>query len=179
MATIYINVNPRNVKLALVNYLSETTKAIAFQNPPDYVKMLTRAKSCAHKASENSALIVIDVDTKDPKHLQRLAAKLAPYLVGYSFCVETTNGYHLVFDRRKLQKLNAGFNKLNWKEPENMFQEKDRTGKLITKTYMSISGEPSVVIPGTLHRGFPARFVNFGELSRPPISRKNTLNTRD
>jgi len=160
MAAIYININPRSAKKALIEFNHEMIKTMAYGNP-DYVKMTHRLKTCIHKASDNSSLVYYDVDTKDGKMIEKFQKILEPFKVGYSFCIETTNGYHLVFDRRKLKKLNSDLDKIKW---DFTFQEKNRADEMVTKTYISRGSTSSVVIPGTYHRGFKASFVEFFEL---------------
>ncbi len=160
MATVYFNINPRNAKHALNEYMNDITKNIMFSTNVNFIKLLLNSKNYLHRCSDNKSLVMFDIDTKEETLVKEFQKMFLKFKEGYFFCIETKNGYHLIFDKRKLKKLTNDLFKLNL---NFTYTEKDRSGKSITKTYISISKETSVVVPGTLQRNFEAKFVNFFE----------------
>lgn len=100
--------------------------------------------------------VVIDLDSKKEEDVQAVIelfqeANVTPFI---KLCVETKNGYHIVYEKDKNKTINRkaiyDFGKTT------AIKKKNIKGKPVTDYWFSTMKQPTVIVPGTYQGGFKA-----------------------
>jgi hypothetical protein len=128
--------------------------------PKEWKRIDSLYKNCVHKSRSRKPYFELDVDTKDPEVIERVATFLRTLDTSSWICtIETRGGYHVVFDTEKLGKTGRSavykeFTDKSYKVPTTSFD-----GKNIVKDLVEICSDPVEPIPVTVQGGFNVKFV--------------------
>lgn len=159
----YAHIVPRDVMSAVATTHGETTHALARQlgggAPPVLDKHpwnALRHHLARTPAAGSRALRHLDVDTKDPAHLARLAAVLRDHGIVPEAVIETRGGFHVVYNHGALSKAaHAALYALH------MASALTSAPRGAGDYWLGLSKGENVGIPGMLQAGsFRVRFVD-------------------
>ena len=157
-------------------YLAQSRQGKEDERSQNCVKRLNRLmsnyKSTIHSTNAIGGhvrkFMDIDIDLKSGTILDLFIA------VSIQMIIETHNGFHVIVDKKQFdQESNKKvFHFLQqYNKSENMYQENDRNGKIVTKYWIIHNSKPIVPCPGTLQGGFPVRMITIEDF----ISKKKAL----
>lgn len=97
----------------------------------------------------------LDIDTKEPSHLKRVAALLQEHSIEPKAVIETRNGFHIVYDHDALNKM--AHKAMYELHKASALVDKPRDGDY----WFNMSKGENVAIPGTIQAGnFCVRYVD-------------------
>jgi hypothetical protein len=173
---VILTLNPASMKESFTQLSIEMLKdysgqASRISNPR---KIDSELRSLIHQNASTHSRVVrdIDIDTKQEDHLKLIRRhlfeggdQLSSFESVIVAMIETTNGYHLVFDHKSFnrdqhKRYRALISDAQWK-----ITELSRNGESVKKTLLCQNEGNGVPLPGTIAGGaFKIRFVDFRQV---------------
>ena len=155
---VYMAINPRDTKLALHDMASQFYKGIVEGNgPTSIIRVEGSFRSALTKRYVKKRFIDLDVDTKNPSHLEAIAVLSVPMAEAFVACIETANGFHYLLNRDKMRS--EWHKMLHEFHLKTAITEKNRLGENVTKYWFSIASDANVPVPGTRQGSWNVRFA--------------------
>lgn len=160
-AVVYCTLNPRKAYRGVAQFttqfvqdmsMDEDQRDVRGWNPTDLIHAIRKAPS-------ERVFIVIDVDTLDPKDIQKIPWCVAPPVM----CIRTHGGYHVVYLVKDVSQQEC--RAFHAASVDSTYETTDRLGQKIKATKFSLHTDPACPVPGTLQGGFLVHLVSIDSVT--------------